>query len=623
MDKELLAKLHDILKLTGDSKKHYCPDWCDGINALDNEFKKTLKHHCVSFYRKGHHPNCSRFPMDRDMLCIHFADVKAATISRKLRTTKYRSHKTFRIWKDVRKTKDVLDIEKRDLSQYDEILKEIKDTPVLSKLYQRVENDFIVRSEDAGRCPFASLQTHNELTAVWFTFLLNYAEYFEIPDVITDVNSFRKVYYKFPKKEIYVVRINLRVNTKLSRLRDAKLIKDIPDILKQLNDKLKGSLIYSLPDEILIVAIPEEVSCIEQTVKEVLGNKTNYYFESKAVKTVMSNKEFLHKYNEIFGIYQDNLYPVLPDEINITADNEASHRAIICDMCQMAPATVVYPQEVYPDNSEIEPVVEYLCKGCLDVRKEADRATNLARWEQEENVSVAFFKITLDMRELIRLLKDMFTDVFKLEKVFDEDLGFSIIKEFLHDYIRFLSVFRDKVLSYEDYGEASNHEVILDNLFCIKIHKDNEIKLLAREYTVILSSNDFFSEMVSFAKKTKRTLPIKLSVATSNVKYPFMEHWQTLANPKNDINIYAIPHTKLEICFEKYECLGEAGIEDKKVSSALHKLADVEERTSNSFLVTVAMLEMRNDLKGLARYLITTKELSINETLAYYKIMKD
>ena len=102
-----------------------------------------------------------------------------------------------------------------------------------------------------------------------------------------------------------------------------------------------------------------------------------------------------------------------------------------------------------------------------------------------------------------------------------------------------------------------------------------------------------------------------------------MEHWQILNNPKEAINVCAIPHTKLEISFGKYICLRDAGIEDKKVSSALHKLAEIEERTINQFLLKVTMFDMKNDLGGLARHLITTGELSIKETLAYYKIMRD
>jgi len=130
------------------------------------------------------------------------------------------------------------------------------------------------------------------------------------------------------------------------------------------------------------------------------------------------------------------------------------------------------------------------------------------------------------------------------------------------------------------------------------------MKPLVMEYAELLCGGDFFGQMVGFAEKNKRTLPIKLSVTTSNVKYPFMEHWQALDSPKEDINIYAIPHTRLSISLSKYACLKDAGIEDKRVSSALHKLAEIEERTKNMFLVTVSMLGMKNDLKELARYLI-------------------
>jgi len=96
-----------------------------------------------------------------------------------------------------------------------------------------------------------------------------------------------------------------------------------------------------------------------------------------------------------------------------------------------------------------------------------------------------------------------------------------------------------------------------------------------------------------------------------------------LNNPKEAINVYAIPHTKLEVNLEKYICLQDMRLEDKKISTALHRLAEIEGRTKNSFLVMVSMLEMKNDLKELARHLITTRGLTIKEALSYYKIMRD
>ena len=624
MDRSILAKLHDILKLTGDNKIHYCPEYCDGLSSINLDLKKALKHHCVSrYWSSSHKSSCKPFPLDKEMLCIHLADVKAATISRKLRTSKYRPcYKTFRIWKDNKKEIDILKQEKNELAQYPSVIEEIKGSTNLEELYRKFEQDFLIRSEDAGHCPFASLHTHNELTALWYIFFLENRDYLDIPFKMEEPKEYRKVVYSFAKKKVAVVRLKLTTHGKLSRLRDTKLIKDIPVILKEIASKLKGVIIYNLAEELLLVTVPDEADDIKQKVEDVLRLKTNYYFESTIAETVLSNKEFLHIYNGLFGPYQRNLYPQLPSEISPIEDNEASHRAIICDMCQMSTARKVYPREIYSNAIGIEPVEEFLCEGCLKVREEADRAKKLATWEEEEDVSVAFFKITLNMGELVNLLKEMFKKEFNLEGVFEEDLGFSIIKEFLHDYDKFLKSFKEQVLSHKNYNEETNYESILPNLFCIKIKKDSEIKPLLHEYVKLFKHQDFFPKFTSFTEKEKTVLPIRLSVTTSNVKYPFMEHWQILNNPKNAINIYAIPHTKLEVNLEKYFCLQDMRLEDKRVSTALHRLAEIEERTKNSFLVMVSMLEMKNDLKELARHLITTKGITINEALSYFKIMR-
>lgn len=623
MNRTILAKLHDLLKLSGDSQKHFCPEWADDFEHVPTDLKKFLKHHCVSWYwTKQHKPGCSPFAIDAEMLCTHLADVKAATISRKLRTSKYRSYRTFRVWRDTKKSPEILEKEKHELAAYPAILMEIGKHATLDDLYARFQTEWLARSEDAGHCPFASLNTHNLLTATWFEFFLNNRQYFQIPDTVSDAKELRNAKYAFSRTRIAIVRMKLRVNTKLGRLRDAKLIKDVPDILCEIASALSGKAVYILPEEVLMVTLPGDAATIGRTVQDTLKDRTNYYLETSVVETMVSNRAFLHNYNPIFGDFQRHHYPRLDKEITVKADNEASHRAIICDMCQMAPATTVYPRQVYGDPQEIEPVEEFLCDGCLRVRQDADRAKTLAKWEDEEGVSVAFFKITIEMPELVSTLKAMFAEVFGFKTIDEEDLGFSILDEFIGDYARLLDTFKRAVFQHEAYGQPDNYETILDNLFCVKVRRNGDIKPLVDEYVDLLTSTAFFSQMVDFAARTKRTLPVRLSTTVSSVKYPFMEHWQTLNDPRHDINVFAAPGTRLGTSVTKYLCLRGAGIEDKRVSSALHKLAKIEERTDNRFIVTAAMLEMKNDLKGLAKYLITTNELSIDETLAYYKIMR-
>jgi len=438
---------------------------------------------------------------------------------------------------------------------------------------------------------------------------------------MADLYRYRQILFTFLRKKISFVRIRLTSHGKLSRLRDTKLIQDIPQILKEMSNELGGPIIYRLPEEILMVTIPADAIEIAKKAEKVLGVRTNYFFEVTISSTILSNKDFLHKYNKLFGAYEKNLYPELPTEIRAVPDNEASHRALICDLCQMAPAVKIYPREIYPESPMIEPVEEFLCEGCLKLREEASRAGKLAKWEDEEEAKVAFFKINLQMGELVDFLKHMFADDLGFQRLLDEDLGFSIIKEFLEDYQTFLNLFEETVMSHADYGAEHNHESILRNLFCVKIKKENEIKLLVREYVEIFRSQRFFSKFVYFAEKKKQSLPVKLSVTTSNVKYPFMEHWYVLNNPQDSINLYAIPHTKLQTSFEKYSYLMDIRLEDSRISSALHRLSEIEARTKNQFLLMAAMVEMKNDLRDLARHLITTKELSLKEALSYYKLM--
>jgi hypothetical protein len=623
---EILPKLHDILKLTGESKNHRRPEWMEGFPDVDPELKKSLKHHCVSGYwnKKQHRDLCFPFPLEKETLCIHLADIKAATISRKLRTFKHGLHyRTFRIWKDGKKSPEVLQQEKNTFKAFPNIPDDLKSAVDLNGLYARLMPEFENRSEDARSCPFASLDTHNELTGLWTSFFLQNQAYFGIPDRMEDPRDYRRTIYFAMKRQVAVVRVRLTTHGKLSRLRDTKLLKDIRPIMEHMAAALKGVVIYTLPEELLLITVPSETEAIKKRAEQVLSVRSNYYFETTVVNSVLANREFLYNYNKVFGPYQDNLYPYLPAEIDVIEGNEASHRAIICDMCQMAPALRVYPREIYPHENGAEPVDEFLCEGCLKVRDEADRARKLATWEEQDECRVAFFKITLDMSRLNTTLKAMFAQEFGFKRVIDDDLGFSIMKEFLKDYGIFLTAFKDTVFKYEEYGLEENHELILENLFCIKIGKKSHVRPLVADYVELFQGEQFFCKMVEFCKANGRPLPVKLSVTISGVKFPFMEHWNALDRPQGDINIYAVPRTKLAVGFYQYSYLRDAMFEDHNISSALHKLAEIEERTDNTFLVTTAMLEVKNDLKGMAVPLIATRDLTIRQVLAYYKIMSD
>ena len=237
------------------------------------------------------------------MLCIHLADVKAATISRKLRTSKYRPcYKTFRIWKDSKKEDDILKHEKNELVQYSRVTEEVIKSTDFAELYKRFEQDFLIRSEDADHSPFASLHTHNELTALWYTCFLGNCSYLGIPEKMDEPKEYRKVVNLFAKKKVAIVRLKLTTHGKLSRLRDTKLIKDIPEILNEICRKINGIEVYNLAEEVLLITVPDEAADIKQKVEDVLRLKTNYYFESTIAETVLSNKEFLHVYNGLLAL---------------------------------------------------------------------------------------------------------------------------------------------------------------------------------------------------------------------------------------------------------------------------------------------------------------------------------
>ena len=110
---------------------------------------------------------------------------------------------------------------------------------------------------------------------------------------------------------------------------------------------------------------------------------------------------------------------------------------------------------------------------------------------------------------------------------------------------------------------------------------------------------------------------IRLSVTCANVKFPFFKHWQLLDNPKEPINIHLINRASLEINFSQLQLLQSVNLKD--ISTFLHKLVQVENRTKSRLMVEMTMIKERRRLGELYKHFVA-QELSSKDILAYYKI---
>jgi hypothetical protein len=78
-DTATIAKLHDLLKLTRDSKSHRCPDGlpqADRLKAANPQLWKALKHHCV-FGSWRDAPACEPSAMMKVLMFAHSQGIRS------------------------------------------------------------------------------------------------------------------------------------------------------------------------------------------------------------------------------------------------------------------------------------------------------------------------------------------------------------------------------------------------------------------------------------------------------------------------------------------------------------------------------------------------------------------
>jgi len=116
------------------------------------------------------------FPITREEFFLALADVKASVISRKLnvgyRKTKAITWDVYHLWK----SKTIADC--HGTAPDDQtVVSELADTGDLPAAFEKRGDKVVQRSEDAWKCPFASLMTHSELTEKWFQFFMKNQAY--------------------------------------------------------------------------------------------------------------------------------------------------------------------------------------------------------------------------------------------------------------------------------------------------------------------------------------------------------------------------------------------------------------------------------------------------------------
>lgn len=626
---------HDLLKLVykGGKSPHYCPNSLKDLfpqyaDAILKRQLLELHHHCFVAARKGH--ACSPFyPLDGRWLLLSVADWKAAAISRRLvkgllsggRSKAWRSYRIVKVWKTVA-------CEAKPTDSGGEIVEALARKDTLDEILKTHKQEMTTRSEDINR-PFASLWTHSQLTKWWFDFLNANQDYFGVPATIKSLKEAKSFLSKVEKTPFYFIRYAIVPNERLSRMVDRMVFHQVPELHRELVASLPGArALYQLGFEQVVVVCPpdsiteatqefEFTNWLKDRLSIVSTFSTNYRIELTASPAALNRFRLMYPFNTLFERYQIAVYPNLLDVIQPSTDDVEAANAILCELCQLAPAAKTLEKPTWREQVR---TTEHLCTRCVSLRQRQNEEAlgrDYAHWEDDPDAHATYVYIDLSMPQLWKKLGKDISAQFRLAKIpSDEDLGFSPIKEFLTDFTSFLQAFVGQVFSLDKYKDENlkNRIQILDNLLCLKMEQSAEIRQVMDIYVRLI--NQFFGLWHD-------DLPIFLSICFGRVKFPFYEYWQQLKRTKErSINIYKLRSAILEIQFDTWKTLTSLSLEHRSVSSFLHRLAVLEERTGGSRLILDTEVLENRRLFGKAFSAFVTQKLTAQDILAFYKIFR-
>jgi hypothetical protein len=671
-------KEHDLLKLCdnyGGEKIHYCPYRVDRvIGASLNELKgnegfKSLRHHCIlKGYKKKHVCDSSEvFPVSREELFLALADVKASVISRKLHVGYRKGPRkeersiwdTYHVWvnKEIGECRgqEPLDVT---------ILDEIGGGLPLGAIFAKRADQALKRSEDAWACPFASLMTHSELTERWFRFFTHNPDYFGVPETIPTLADARKLSTeiqgsasrKQPRTGVPItfVRLKLFANQNLSRIADTEIIERISGLVRNIPTYFEGSeALYCLYDEIILV-MPAQASDTGEYIENILrlmkGFTPNYYFEGNYATTHLLSKGLLTGFDKLFKPFENTFYPPLDDTISpdyaaLGEDNEEAYRAKLCELCNMAAATRTFRKF----NDAEQSIHECLCDHCYKIRDRQKRINEalqegreaphgigykIGKWElKSPEGKLCFLKVDLNLGLLNDVLKDTLLGEFPLRNPTDvyhaENIGFSIIYEFLRHYEQFLAAFKTKLRGLDRFSPSfvddetgvSNEFDILDNFLCLRFKEISEMQDVMRIFADTYKLH--FPQFTGMAGGKNRNIsPITLSATISNLKFPFFEAWRYLNTQKEEwMNILATRGFELSVSVSEYEKLSEINVQGERVKSFLHKLADIFDRTGSYILLNTEIFNNQREQSKIFQG-IMKRYYSVDQLINFSRLVK-
>jgi hypothetical protein len=549
MPNALIPELHDVLKIT--NLQHNFEDFDERFLRFSpntRSWKGVLQHHCSDRF--------PAFPTDRETFLLHFSDGLASNFSRHQQS--YKGEINFVLHKLWNPHWQGEDLRLKEEGQIVGLLKFLSKDPTYDEFRNRYGGILESRAEDARPgMNITSLETHLTLSGKFFRFLKN-SKTLVVQDneIIPSIDGISKLRdSKMKSWHLHLTRCKFNFNQKPIRARDLNVLSILEEVTSTIEKDFYDNILYSTSGENLIFYDDPLVLDNANSIARKNGLWTAVYH---GVLRLDEISRFLKK-PKLEG---KHIYTLLPDSISPP----------ICEICQMSGGIREWPNDYYSqfgkDPEVFEEGIEYLCPTCFTIRSKPSRLRQLKTWTETEDTDVLWIKVMLNYELLTTVLQQLYWEYLKKSNpsatIEHAEIRFSLISEFYKDYNSFLLFLKNSL--FTRFGD-SRIEILLKEMFCIKMDRKGDVFLFLQEFNKIL--HQFFPEFKKFAEA-----PINVSLVYCHSKFPFFEVWKIIEEPTSNLHISLIGHGTIETSFNHLDDILLAGTSSYR-KSALHKLAEI------------------------------------------------
>ena len=290
---------------------------------------------------------------------------------------------------------------------------------------------------------------------------------------------------------------------------------------------------------------------------------------------------------------------------------------VICELCQVRPATRAW-------TTRDGLLRENLCDVCYTIREQGSTQGTLADWEERApNTQVAWVKLALDYdwaQLHIETLFEQFADELckrhNLSQVAIEDAKASLrsvalVADFTRAYLAFTERFHARLRTNDmdifEWTRAA-HE------FCIvRLNRASDAAHILNAYRTALQE--------CFPRALEES-PVRLSISISTIKHPFFDHWRFCQKHDAVMNIQMVGRGELHLDIAQYDLLATLPVWKNEVSTFLHRVATIEQKTHSRILPQLELMQDEHKLPDEIAAALRTGKLDWREVLNFYKLVK-